>query len=76
MNCSTGDDIKGGGCLVLGHYQKVFCGSFDGSKAFTGMLSQVNMWNKVLSSYDIMDVYQSCDVYVGDVLPWQRSVLG
>jgi hypothetical protein len=72
---NTEQIVKGGGCLIIGSSQLTPCGSLNEGKSFTGKLSQINIWNRVLDEYDVTKLYRTCDVYLGDVLPWKRSLI-
>ncbi|XP_020607079.1 C-reactive protein 1.4-like [Orbicella faveolata] len=55
-----GHTIRQGGTLVLGQEQDSVGGDFDASQSFQGMLSYVNVWDRVLSSTQIKEMSQSC----------------
>lgn len=62
--------IKGGGVMVLGQEQDSLGGSFSPEEAFTGDLSQLNVWDKVLTPKDIYNLVRSCGVGEGNVKAW------
>ncbi|XP_032232392.1 neuronal pentraxin-2 [Nematostella vectensis] len=62
-----------GGCLVVGWRQSSYCTvpvkpSFD--QAYTGMLSMLNIWGRLLGAAEVRDVYRGCTGYHGDVFSW------
>lgn len=62
--------IQGGGVMVLGQEQDSLGGSFSPEEAFTGDLSQLNVWDKVLTPQDIYNLVRSCGVEEGNVKAW------
>lgn len=66
----SGAVIRGGGVMVLGQEQDSLGGSFSPEEAFTGDLSQLNVWDKVLSPQDIYNLVQSCYGKQGNVKAW------
>ncbi|XP_078572722.1 neuronal pentraxin-2-like [Branchiostoma floridae x Branchiostoma japonicum] len=66
---STGGRVGTGGTWILGQDQDTVGGGFDASQAFIGDLSQVNLWNRVLSSAEMNDQSASCDRH-GNVIDW------
>lgn len=57
--------------MVLGQEQDKVGGDFTVSEAFYGYISQVNMWDSILSSNDIQTLASSCalDRY-GNLVAW------
>ena len=67
----SGAKIHGGGVMVLGQEQDALGGSLSPEEAFIGDLSQLNVWNKVLSPQDIYNLVRSCNhVEHGNVKAW------
>ena len=56
--------------MVLGQEQDSLGGSFSPEEAFTGDLSQLNVWDKVLSPQDIYNLVRSCHGKHGNVKAW------
>ena len=72
-----GYTIRQGGTLVLGQEQDSVGGNFDADQSFTGMLSNVNLWNKVLSAAQIEDMSTSClldEWNAGNVYKWRDFI--
>ena len=70
IGIKIGHVIRGGGALMLGQEQDSFQGGFDASQSFVGMMSQVNLWNRVLSAQEISHMSKSCRSEEGNVLKW------
>lgn len=56
--------------MVLGQEQDSLGGSFSPEEAFIGDLSQLDVWNKVLSPQDIYNLVRSCNTEPGNVKAW------
>ena len=56
----TGHTIRPGGTLVLGQEQDSVGGGFDADQSFQGMLSNVNVWDRVLTDTQINEMSTSC----------------
>ncbi|XP_078357316.1 neuronal pentraxin-2-like [Oculina patagonica] len=61
-NLKRGYTIRRGGTLVLGQEQDSVGGGFDSSQSFEGMLSNVNVWDHVLSAAQITEMSTSCQL--------------
>ncbi len=57
-----GHTIRQGGTLVLGQEQDSVGGDFESVQSFQGMLSNVNVWNNVLSAAQITEMSTSCQL--------------
>lgn len=69
--------VKPGGWAVLGQTQETAADGFETSKAFTGELAEVNLWDTVLSDADIASQYRNCYIPHGSVIQWpQFEVMG
>ena len=55
---------------MIGQDQGSQCGGF--SKPYYGRMSQLNVWNRVLTREEVNDVYQQCASVVGNVFAWDR----
>ncbi len=72
-NFKKGHTITQGGTLVLGQEQDSVGGGFQSVQSFQGMLSNVNVWNRVVSGRQVQDLSKSCesdDRYEGNVYKW------
>ncbi|XP_067233988.1 C-reactive protein-like [Chanodichthys erythropterus] len=69
-----GHSVLPGGTVLLGQDPVEYVGSFDASQSFVGEISDVNMWDYVLSGREIKDVYsgQIGRPYVqrGNMIDW------
>lgn len=72
----SGAVIRGGGVMVLGQEQDSLGDSFSPEEAFTGDLSQLNVWDKVLSPQDIYNLVRSCRAEPGNVKAWADFRVG
>ncbi|XP_059194607.1 C-reactive protein-like [Centropristis striata] len=68
---STGSHISGPIKIVLGQEQDSFGGGFDINQSFAGMLSDVHMWDHVLSPCQIQDYASDLNFPPGNVLNWR-----
>uniref|UniRef100_A0A9J7ZG39 Sushi, von Willebrand factor type A, EGF and pentraxin domain-containing protein 1 n=1 Tax=Cyprinus carpio carpio TaxID=630221 RepID=A0A9J7ZG39_CYPCA len=69
---SVGTTIPGGGALVLGQDQDQRGDGFNPVESFVGTLSQLNIWNYVLTPQQIKSLASSCprDLQKGNVFAW------
>ncbi|TRY57481.1 hypothetical protein DNTS_014228 [Danionella cerebrum] len=69
---SIGTSIPGGGALVLGQDQDQRGDGFNPVESFVGALSQLNIWNYVISAQQIRSLASSCarDLQKGNVFAW------
>ena len=65
-NFKEGHTIRGGGTLVLGQEQDSVGGGFDTSQSFKGMLSNVNIWDHVVTPFQIEEMSSSCLLHEGN----------
>ena len=68
--------IKRNGIVILGQDQDNYGGGFNRKQSFKGEMYGVNMWNKVLSSSEILNMSKSCSNGVGNFLRWKDFVTG
>ena len=60
VGLKKGYTIRKGGILVLGQDQGEVGGKFDDIWSFKGMLSYVNVWNRVFGNSEIREMSLSC----------------
>ncbi|KAM9843432.1 neuronal pentraxin receptor a [Aulostomus maculatus] len=65
--------IRPGGVLVLGQEQDSLGGGFDSSQALVGELSQVGLWDRVLSSTQVASLARCGRVIQGSVATWTEN---
>ncbi|KAL6103260.1 uncharacterized protein ACO6RY_02694 [Pungitius sinensis] len=70
---ATGHHIRPGGVLILGQEQDSVGGGFDSSQALVGELSQVGLWNRVLSASQVTSLSRCGRVTPGSVAPWTEK---
>ena len=65
--------MAAGGKLYVGLFQGSYGGSFDASKSFQGNMSNLNIWDKVLSKNQIKSMATSCHVAISpEVVSWDN----
>ncbi|XP_047428902.1 neuronal pentraxin receptor-like [Mugil cephalus] len=70
---ATGHHIRPGGVLVLGQEQDSLGGGFDSSQATVGEMSQVGVWDRVLTSSQVSSLARCGRVSQGSVAPWTET---
>uniref|UniRef100_UPI00398EE43F sushi, von Willebrand factor type A, EGF and pentraxin domain-containing protein 1 n=1 Tax=Pristiophorus japonicus TaxID=55135 RepID=UPI00398EE43F len=75
---STGSSIPGGGALVLGQEQDQRGEGFNPAESFVGSLSQLNIWDYVLTPHQVKLLATACpdDLKKGNILAWPDFVSG
>ncbi|KAI1888389.1 hypothetical protein AGOR_G00184640 [Albula goreensis] len=75
---SIGTTIPGGGALVLGQDQDQRGEGFNPVESFVGSMSQLNIWDYVLTAQQIKALATSCpeDIAKGNVLAWPDFLTG
>ena len=64
VNVENGTQIKDGGTWVIGQDQDLLGGGFHTRDSFKGILTEVNIWNRVLGSDEIKSFAKDCDSLV------------
>uniref|UniRef100_A0A3P9KK39 Neuronal pentraxin receptor n=1 Tax=Oryzias latipes TaxID=8090 RepID=A0A3P9KK39_ORYLA len=70
---AAGHHIRPGGMLVLGQEQDSLGGGFDSSQAFVGEMSQVGIWDQVLSSTQVASLARCGTVTPGIIARWSED---
>ncbi|XP_039979618.1 neuronal pentraxin-2 [Xiphias gladius] len=70
---AAGHHIRPAGVLMLGQEQDSLGGGFDSSQALVGELSQVGLWDRVLSSSQVASLARCGRVTQGSVAPWTEN---
>ncbi|KAM5298505.1 sushi, von Willebrand factor type A, EGF and pentraxin domain-containing protein 1 [Ctenodactylus gundi] len=75
---SVGTPIPGGGALVLGQEQDKKGEGFNPAESFVGSISQLNLWDYVLSPQQVKSLATSCpeELSRGNVLAWPDFLSG
>ncbi|KAM3873348.1 serum amyloid P-component-like [Diretmus argenteus] len=68
---SSGSNITGRPIIVLGQEQDSHGGGFDEKQSFIGMVTDVHMWNYVLSPCEIRRYVDELNFTPGNVLNWR-----
>ena len=72
----AGHVIKSEGSLMLAQEQDSLGGDFDITQCFIGMLTNVNVWDHVLSPAEIEKMSKSCLSGEGNVYKWSDFIHG
>lgn len=72
----TGHVIKSGGSFLLGIEQDSPRGHFEVDESFKGVMTNVNVWDHVLSEEKIDSLSKSCLSGEGNVLKWSDFIHG
>uniref|UniRef100_A0A3P8T2F9 Pentraxin family member n=1 Tax=Amphiprion percula TaxID=161767 RepID=A0A3P8T2F9_AMPPE len=70
-----GHTINQGGKVILGQDPDNYLGSFEAKQSFVGEISDVNMWDSVLSDSTIQDLVSGKEVPRGNVFDWETTQL-
>ncbi|KAM3598957.1 uncharacterized protein V6R79_024680 [Siganus canaliculatus] len=70
-----GHTIRPGGKVILGQDPDNYLGGFDEKQSFVGEISDVNMWDSVLSDNLIKDLYSGKRIPRGNVFDWEALEL-
>ncbi|KAM8884871.1 uncharacterized protein ACB058_000869 isoform 1-T2 [Synchiropus picturatus] len=75
QNLSAWHAIKPGGLFILGQEQDTLGGRFDVTQSFTGEMSDLQFWSRVLSPSEIYNQATCSGHLVGDVLAWLQEAV-
>ncbi|KAM4601400.1 C-reactive protein-like [Polymixia lowei] len=67
----SGSNIRGPTIITLGQEQDSHGGGFDAQQSFVGMISDVHMWDYVLSPCEIQRFLDELNFTPGNVLNWR-----
>ncbi|XP_034047235.1 neuronal pentraxin receptor [Thalassophryne amazonica] len=70
---APGHHIRPGGVLILGQEQDSLGGGFDTTQALVGELSQVGLWNRILTPGQVASLALCNRVTQGSVAPWIKN---
>ncbi|XP_078612213.1 uncharacterized protein LOC144882380 isoform X2 [Branchiostoma floridae x Branchiostoma japonicum] len=70
---NVGGRVRRGGTWILGQDQDVVGGGFKAEQAFIGELSEVNLWDRVLSPAEIGADWSAFCNYHGNVIDWDTT---
>jgi hypothetical protein len=62
--------------MVLGQEQDTLGDEFSPEEAFTGDISQMNIWDRVLSANDVANLVYTCQAAEGNVKAWGDFLAG
>lgn len=63
-----------GGRLILGQTQDA-SGAIYGNESLKADIMHFNMWQRVLTEQEIIDIYSECNVNIGTLVPWPEMLL-
>ncbi|XP_003966210.3 serum amyloid P-component-like [Takifugu rubripes] len=67
----AGSNIRGTTVIILGQEQDSHGGGFDMKQSFVGMMSDVHMWDYILSPCEIRNYMDDLNFTPGNVLNWR-----
>ncbi|XP_048450612.1 mucosal pentraxin-like [Rhincodon typus] len=62
--------VRGGGSFILGQEQDKVGGGFDIKQSFVGEITDVNLWDHVLTATEIKAVSECCNSLGGNIIDW------
>ncbi|XP_055037870.2 C-reactive protein-like [Misgurnus anguillicaudatus] len=65
-----GHTIRPGGTVLLGQDPESFLGDFGAEQSFVGEITDVNLWDEVLTANEIKGLYSHSTVKVPNVINW------
>ncbi|KAI5610546.1 hypothetical protein C0J50_12052 [Silurus asotus] len=69
-----GHRVDPNGAVILGQDPDSLLGSFDKDQSFKGEISDVHMWDSVLSASQILELYENpCGAQGGNVIDWNSD---
>jgi len=71
-----GHIIKTNGILTIGQEQDSFGGGFVASESYIGELTDLNIWNRALSTSEISKLSKSCHGGRGNIKKWSDFKVG
>lgn len=70
------DSIGNGGFFIIGQEQDTFGGSFKSDESFSGSITELHIWNRVLNSSEISSMEKKCSpVSSGLVFKWSEAAM-
>ncbi|XP_005920976.1 adhesion G-protein coupled receptor D2 isoform X1 [Haplochromis burtoni] len=70
------DSIGPGGFFIIGQEQDTFGGSFKSDESFSGSITELHIWNRVLNSSEISSMEKKCSlVSSGLVFKWSEAAM-
>jgi len=62
------------GRLILGQLQDAF-GSINANESLKADIMHFNMWQRMFTEQEIMDIHSECNVNIGTLVPWPEMLL-
>lgn len=63
-----------GGRLILGQSQDAF-GAINANESLKADIMHFNMWQRMFTEQEIMDIHSECNVNIGTLVPWPEMLL-
>ncbi|XP_047212437.1 pentraxin fusion protein-like [Girardinichthys multiradiatus] len=67
--------IQPGGRVLIGQDPDNYLGGFDAKQSFVGEISDVNLWDSVLSDAEVQNLFHQRTTHKGNVIDWETSDL-
>ncbi|XP_066299157.1 uncharacterized protein [Branchiostoma lanceolatum] len=71
----VGGKVRSGGTFILAQEQDTLGGGFEANQAFIGELSQVNLWDRVLSPAEVGGDWAAFCDHHGNVIDWATETI-
>ncbi|MED6234359.1 hypothetical protein ATANTOWER_027872 [Ataeniobius toweri] len=68
---SKAHTIQPGGRVLIGQDPDSFLGGFDAKQSFVGEISDVNLWDSVLSDAEVQNLFHQRTTQNGNVIDWE-----
>ena len=63
-----------GGHLILGQAQDAF-GAINGNESLRADVKHFNIWQRMFTEEEIIDIHSECNVNIGTLVPWPEMLL-
>lgn len=63
-----------GGHLILGQAQDAF-GAINENESLRADIMHFNMWQRMFTEQEVVDIYSDCNVNIGTLVPWPEMQL-
>lgn len=71
---NSSDSIGPDGLFIIGQEQDTFGGTFKEDKSFSGSITELHIWDRVLTSIEIYDMEEQCSpISSGLVFKWSEE---
>lgn len=70
LDLSAGMLIEGNGTIIVGQEQDTIGGSFSDSESFIGRIAFLDLWDRSVTTAQILEFFSSCHPYQGNLVAW------